>query len=153
MLYKTLKRELDIKKFKTYLNQNNFICIFDVDVNSIDQFKAFLNNNQIKFIKINSSQLSFVKEYKELTNVLSGDTILISLDSITEDTRKKFLLTLIDTNKQNSFLKGIILENRIFRSSSIKQLLDLHSNIKSDLTRLIYFSLKRVNHVLTNAKK
>lgn len=153
MHYKTLKKNSDVINFKNYLNENNFILLFDIDSNNISTFTNLLKENNIDFLSLNSLQINSTKNYKELYNMLSGNTIMISLDNIDINNRTSIINTLLDNSKLYAFLKGIIIEKKIFRSNNLKKLLTLNYNISTNFVQYLFLSLKRINSVLVNTRR
>lgn len=153
MHYKTLKKNSDVIKFKNYLNENNFILLFDIDSNNINTFKNLLKENSIDFLSLNSLQINSTKDYKELYNMLSGNTIMISLDNIDINNRTSTINALLDNSKLYAFLKSIIIEKKIFRTNNLKKLLTLNSTISTNFVQYLFLSLKRINSVLVNTRR
>jgi len=153
MYYKTLKKKFDIIKFENYLNDNDFIIIFDIDSNNIDTFKNLLKKNNIKFLSLNSLQKNSVKKYKELYNIFSGNTILISLDNVEIKQRTFETNNLIDKSKLYTYVKGVIFEKKIFRSNMLITFLSLDSSISTNFTKYLFSSLRKINYNLVNIKK
>ena len=153
MHYKTLKKDSDITKFRNYLETQDFILIFDLDSNHVDTFKNLLKEHEINFLNLNSLQVSCTKPHKEFHNILSGNTILVSLSKTEVGQRSSIVSNLQDASKLYAFLKGVIFEKKVFRSTELERFLRLNSSISTSFVQHLLLNLKKVNSTLTKVKK